>query len=152
MECSRVHLLVCSLAGLLARSNARLLACSLSRFRDRLLICSLLCLCSNVFACFLHPWLLIRKFPRPARGWSHFLGSPGSTFRVQHFRNWMGWVQASCGLDVGLSSGALRAPELRISSRTPARASRAPARTKDFFDFGVPNFGNCLAIFVNFRV
>ena len=103
----------------------------------------------------IHPWLLIRTFPRPARGWSHFLRSPGSTFRVQHFRIWRGRDQASRGPDVGLSSGALRAPELKIASRTPARASRAPAPTKDFFFIFVKiflSFGfRFLVIFLRFR-
>ena len=60
-----------------------------------------------------------------------FLISPGSTFR--------GW-QALIGVgrndpDAGLSSGALRAPELKAAMIQYAGALRAPAPTKDFFDF-----------------
>ena len=39
-------------------------------------------LVTNLAAERLHPWLLIRKFPRLARVWSHFLKSPGSYSRV----------------------------------------------------------------------
>ena len=80
----------------------------------------------------------------------HFLKSPGSGFRVYHFLIW----ERS---DAGLSSGALRAPELKTAARTPARSARRLDERfffdfcKDFFEFGVSNFGHFLAISGDFR-
>ena len=98
----------------------------------------------------LHPWLLIRNFPQRARVWMHFLKSPGSIFRVWHFLIWG-------DPDAGLSSGALRAPELKTTSRTPARSARRLDGKifwdfcKDFFEFWVSNFGHFLIISGDFR-
>ena len=93
-----------------------------------------------------HPWLLIRNFPRRARGWMQFLKSPGSRFSVEHFLVWK-------GSDADLSAGALRAPELKTASRTPARSRRKIFCDfcKDFFEFWVSNFGHFLTISDDFR-
>ena len=59
--------------------------------------------------------------------------------------------------DAGLSSGSLRAPELRTASRTPVRSTHRLRRKlffdfcKDCFEFGVSLFGQFLTILVDFR-
>ena len=80
----------------------------------------------------------------------HFLKSVGSRFRGERFLIW--WDP-----DAGLSSGALRAPELKTASRTPARSARRLGERfffvfcKDFFEFWVSNFGQFLTVSGDFR-
>ena len=74
-----------------------------------------------------------------------FLKSPGSRFRGWHFL-------ITQDQDAGLSSGARRTPELKTSSRTPARFARRLGRKfffefcKDAFELWVSKFGQFLTI------
>ena len=58
------------------------------------------------------------------RGWRRFLKSPGSMFRGWHFLISWGSDASPREPDAGLSSGALRAPELKTASGMPARFAR----------------------------
>ena len=75
-----------------------------------------------------------------------FLKSPGAMFRGWHFL-------ITQDPDAGLSSGALRAPEPKTASRTPARSARRLGRNmffclvKDFLSLG----SQILVIFFPFR-
>ena len=69
-----------------------------------------------------------------ARGWGHFLKSPGSILRVWHFLISWGSDAGPREPDEGLSSGALRAPELKTAFGMPARFARR-LRRKIFLIF-----------------
>ena len=82
----------------------------------------------------IHPWRWIRKLFHLARGWGHFLKPPDSILRVWHFLISWGSDAGPREPDAGLSSGALRAPELKTSSGMPARFARR-LRRKNFLMF-----------------
>ena len=71
------------------------------------------------------PWTSNKNiYPQPVRGYRHFLKFPGSILRGWHFLISWGSDASPREPDAGLSSGALRALELKISSQMPARFAR----------------------------